>query len=75
MTGNNRNQKSLKSAVQKGSNRSTGNKILQTSRRIDKSFHLNLKHVLGGLSLLSLLAAFEVISRPAANCIIDPQLV
>ena len=39
--------------------------------RIDKSFHLNLKHVLGGISLLSLLAAFEVFSIPAANGLIN----
>ena len=37
----------------------------------NRSFHLKLKHVLGGLSLLSLLAAFEVFSIPAANGIID----
>jgi hypothetical protein len=30
-----------------------------------------LKHVLAGVSLLSLLAAFEVFSIPAANGIID----
>ncbi|MGP6207520.1 hypothetical protein ACNF42_05775 [Cuniculiplasma sp. SKW3] len=30
------------------------------------SFHLRLKHVLGDASLLSLLAAFEVLSIPAA---------
>lgn len=71
MTGKKRNQKSSKSAVHKGSNRSTGNKSLQTSRRIDKSFHIKLKHVLGGVSLLSLLAAFEVFSIPASNGIID----
>jgi hypothetical protein len=35
------------------------------------SFHLRLKHVLGGISLLSLLAAFEVFSIPAGNGIID----
>ena len=71
MTEKNRNQKSSKSAVHKGSKRSTGNKSLQTSRRIDKSIHIKLKHVLGGISLLSLLASFEVFSIPAANGIID----
>ena len=39
--------------------------------RMDHSFHLKLKHVLGGLSLLSLLAAFEVFSIPAASGIIE----
>lgn len=45
-----------------------------TSRKLDKadsSFHIKLKHVLGGVSLLSLLAAFEVFSIPAANGIIE----
>lgn len=40
-------------------------------RRADAAFHLKLKHVLGGISLLSLLAAFEVFSIPAASGIID----
>ena len=39
--------------------------------KVDRSFHIKLKHVLGGVSLLSLLAAFEVFSIPAANGIID----
>ena len=39
--------------------------------KADSSFHIKLKHVLGGVSLLSLLAAFEVFSIPAANGIID----
>ncbi len=39
--------------------------------RANRSFHLKLKHVLGGVSLLSLLAAFEVFSIPAASGIID----
>lgn len=39
--------------------------------RISYGFHLKLKHVLGGVTLLSLLAAFEVFSIPAANGIID----
>ena len=34
-------------------------------------FHLKLKHVLGGVSLLSLLAAFEVFSIPAASGIVE----
>ena len=40
-------------------------------RRADDAFHLKLKHVLGGLSFLSLLAAFEVFSIPAASGIIE----
>ncbi|MGP6208008.1 hypothetical protein ACNF42_08290 [Cuniculiplasma sp. SKW3] len=40
-------------------------------RRVADSFHLRLKHVLGGVSLLSLLAAFEVFSIPAASGLID----
>ena len=39
--------------------------------KADSSFHIKLKHVLGSVSLLSLLAAFEVFSIPAANGIID----
>ena len=39
--------------------------------KVDSSFHIKLKHVLGGVSLLSLLAAFEVFSIPAGNGIID----
>ena len=39
--------------------------------KADSSFHIKLKHVLGGVSLLSLLAAFEVFSIPAANGIIE----
>ena len=39
--------------------------------KVDSSFHIKLKHVLGGVSLLSLLAAFEVFSIPAANGIIN----
>lgn len=38
---------------------------------MDSSFHIKLKHALGGVSLLSLLAAFEVFSIPAANGIIN----
>ncbi len=40
-------------------------------KKADRSFHIKLKHVLGGVSLLSLLAAFEVFSIPASNGIID----
>ena len=43
----------------------------QKYRKANQSFHLKLKHVLGGVSLLSLLAAFEVFSIPAGNGIID----
>ena len=39
--------------------------------KASERFHLKLKHVLGGVSLLSLLAAFEVFSIPAANGLID----
>ena len=39
--------------------------------RVDQVFHLKLMHVLGGVSLLSLLAAFEVFSIPASSGIID----
>ena len=39
--------------------------------KVDSSFHIKLKHILGGVSLLSLLAAFEVFSIPAANGIIE----
>ena len=39
--------------------------------RADSTFHLKLKHVLGGVSLLSLLAAFEVFSIPTGSGIID----
>ena len=34
-----------------------------------QSFHLKLKHLLAGVSFLSLFAAFEVFSIPAANYI------
>ena len=37
----------------------------------NQAFHLKLKHLLGGVSLLSLLAAFEVFSIPAGSGIID----
>ena len=39
--------------------------------KADSSFHIKLKHVLGAVSLLSLLAAFEVFSIPAGSGIID----
>ena len=47
------------------------NRTRKRKRRKSDDFHLKLKHVLGGLSLLSLLAAFEVFSIPAASGIID----
>ena len=40
-------------------------------RNTNQAFHMGLKHVLGGVSLLSLLAAFEVFSIPAASGIIE----
>ena len=40
-------------------------------KKADRSFHIKLKHVLGGISLLSLLASFEVFSIPAGSGIID----
>ena len=40
-------------------------------KKADRSFHIKLKHVLGGISLLSLLATFEVFSIPAANGLIN----
>ncbi|MGP6220967.1 hypothetical protein [Caldiplasma sukawensis] len=42
-----------------------------TWRNMTASFHLRLKHILGDVSLLSLLAAFEVFSIPAASGLID----
>ncbi|MCL4320884.1 MAG: hypothetical protein M1427_06550 [Candidatus Thermoplasmatota archaeon] len=42
-----------------------------TGKSKARSFHLQLKHVLGGVSLLSLLAAFVVFSIPASNGIIN----
>ena len=50
---------------------SSSSKKGQNRRGISYNFHIKLKHVLGGVSLLSLLAAFEVFSIPAANGIID----
>ena len=35
--------------------------------KADSSFHIKLKHVLGSVSLLSLLAAFEGFSIPAGS--------
>ena len=49
---------------------SSSSKKGQNRRGISYNFHIKLKHVLGGVSLLSLLAAFEVFSIPAANGII-----
>ncbi|MCL5786085.1 MAG: hypothetical protein M1151_05415 [Candidatus Thermoplasmatota archaeon] len=40
-------------------------------RKVMVPFRLKLKHVLGGVSLVSLLAAFEVLSIPVASGIID----
>ncbi|MGC8673386.1 MAG: hypothetical protein ACP5TO_07825 [Thermoplasmata archaeon] len=40
-----------------------------TQLRPVQSFHLKLKHLLAGVSFLSLFAAFEVFSIPAANYI------
>jgi len=45
--------------------------VSQNLSKADQAFHLKLKHFLGGVSLLSLLAAFEVFSIPAASGIID----
>ena len=50
--------------------KNTGN-LRYPFRQIDNKFHLELKHILGGVSLISLLAAFEVFSIPAANGIVD----
>lgn len=50
---------------------STPSKKNQNSGGIFFGLNIKLKHVLGGVSLLSLLAAFEVFSIPAANGIID----
>ena len=43
--------------------------------KADSSFHIKLKHVLGGVSLLSLLAAFEVFSIPALTWEIKDPLI
>ncbi len=42
-----------------------------TRKKIAASFHIKIKHIFGGISLLSLLAAFEVFSIPAGSGIID----
>ena len=39
----------------------------QKWNKADSSFHIKLKHVLGGVSRLSLLAAFEVFFIPAVK--------
>ena len=39
--------------------------------RIAEPFRIKLKHVLSGVTFVSLLAAFEVFSIPASNGIID----
>ena len=54
----------------KGSNKK-GSINGRGAKYISNNFHIEIKHVLGGISLLSLLAAFEVFSIPAANGIID----
>ncbi len=68
--GNNR-----KKGKQKGSGNNKNKLPAKTNMsyygKLDRAFHLKLKHVLGGVSLLSLLAAFEVFSIPAASGIID----
>ena len=45
--------------------------VYRNLSRVDQTFHLKLTHVLGGVSLLSLLAAFEVFSIPASSGIIN----
>ena len=50
---------------------SSSSKKGQNRRGISYNFHIRLKHVFGGVSLLSLLAAFEVFSIPAGSGIID----
>lgn len=45
--------------------------VYDNLRRTDQVFHLKLKHVLGGVSLLSPLAVFEVFSILAASEIIE----
>ena len=64
-------KRSYKSAMERRPRKNMGKKSLRTFGKLDKSFQVKLKHVLGGVSLLSLLAAFEVFSIPAANGIID----
>ncbi len=39
--------------------------VRQNLSKADQAFHLKLKHVLAGVTFVSLLAAFEVFSIPA----------
>ena len=65
-----KNKKSKEVSAPRPNFTNSGNARYQF-RKIDDSFHLKLKHILGGVSLISLLAAFEVFSIPAANGIVD----
>ncbi|MHB8561431.1 MAG: hypothetical protein ACYDAP_09790 [Thermoplasmataceae archaeon] len=67
MTGNNRKKKVSGS----NKNKLPAKTHMSYYDKLDNAFHLKLKHVLGGVSLLSLLAAFEVFSIPAGSGIID----
>ncbi|EQB70563.1 MAG: hypothetical protein AMDU1_APLC00053G0003 [Thermoplasmatales archaeon A-plasma] len=67
MTGNNRKKKVSGS----NTNKLPAKTHMSYYGKLDSAFHLKLKHVLGGVSLLSLLAAFEVFSIPAGSGIID----
>ena len=67
MTGNNRKKKVSGS----NKNKLPAKTHMSYYGKLDSAFHLKLKHVLGGVSLLSLLAAFEVFSIPAGSGIID----
>lgn len=67
MTGNNRKKK----VSGNNKNKLPAKTHMSYYGKLDSAFHLKLKHVLGGVSLLSLLAAFEVFSIPAGSGIID----
>jgi len=67
MTGNNRKKR----VSGNNKNKLPAKTHMSYYGKLDSAFHLKLKHVLGGVSLLSLLAAFEVFSIPAASGIID----
>ena len=55
-----------------GASTKTGNGIRRSyNTRIAEPFRIKLKHVLSGVTFVSLLAAFEVFSIPASNGIID----
>ncbi len=69
MTGS-KNTKGRTKGPVRGHHSSTSGKK-GSMNRVSYGFHVKLKHVLGGVSLLSLLAAFEVFSIPAANGIIN----